>query len=779
MNGDPIFSGLNEQQVEAVNTLKGPLLILAGAGSGKTRTITHRIANLIAQGVPAWQILAVTFTNKAAGELKERISKILHLASGNDLSPNPNPNPHPSLPLAGTFHSVCVRILRRDIEAIGRNRTFVIYDSDDQEKLMAKVLRDMKIAPEEIKPRTALSHISAFKSEAVSVSEARNQASTYTGHRMADIYGNYQKALREADAIDFDDLILETVRLFTECPEILERYRNTWRFLHVDEYQDTNHAQYLFISLLAKRDKNLCVIGDPDQSIYAFRGADIRNILQFQYEYPDAVSIKLERNYRSTQQVLDAADGIIAANPNRPKKKMWTDRTDGAKIALSEVIDERREAEEAIRRILERRKQGTALKDQVILYRTNAQSRQFEEACLRAGIAYRILGGMKFYARREVKDLLAYLYVILNPNDTISLLRIINVPSRKIGETTLGRLQNFCNERSISLWQAMKHIEMVSDLNEGTKNRLATFASLIEKLQEFAKNAEVSALSERVIADTGLEKCVRDGTDEGETRWENILELVSVTHKYDALPPQESLMSFLEEVALVSEVDKLNDAGTDALTLMTLHLCKGLEFSSVTIVGCEEGILPHSASQLDRADLEEERRLLYVGMTRAKDSLTLMHAMSRTLWGSVQSNPRSRFLDDLPQDVLEVKSDALESKFGWLASTPVGRSSSRRSTVSPYMQKDSSFSPLPSGEGGPEGRVRADGFNQDIAPEEDWLEHVEEELATGMRIAHQTLGTGTVLSRSGDIIEVQFDNGKTKRLAIGIAPIKILTAIGS
>jgi DNA helicase-2/ATP-dependent DNA helicase PcrA len=471
------------------------------------------------------------------------------------------------------------------------------------------------------------------------------------------------------------------VRLFTECPDILERYRNTWRFLHVDEYQDTNHAQYLFISLLAKRDKNLCVIGDPDQSIYSFRGADIRNILQFRQEYPDAVSIKLERNYRSTQQVLDAADGIIAANPNRPKKKMWTDRKDGAKIALCEVIDERREAEEAVRRVLERKRQGTPLGQQVILYRTNAQSRQFEEACLRAGVAYRILGGMKFYARREVKDLLAYLYVILNPNDTISLLRIINVPSRKIGETTLARLQNFCNERSISLWQAMKHIEMVSDLNEGTKNRIVTFVSLIEKLQTFARSTAVSALAEKVIADAGLEKSVRDRTDEGETRWENVLELVSVTRKYDALPPQESLMSFLEEVALVSEVDKLNDAGADALTLMTLHLCKGLEFSSVTIAGCEEGILPHSASQLDRADLEEERRLLYVGMTRAKDSLTLMHAMSRMLWGSVQSNPRSRFLDDLPGGVIDVKSDSIESKFGWLASTPVAQSSRRSASI--------------------------------------------------------------------------------------------------
>ncbi len=750
-NLDPIFAGLNEEQRQAVETLKGPLLILAGAGSGKTRTITHRIANLIAQGVPAWQILAVTFTNKAANELKERIARILQIAIGNDPTKSGG-----QLPLSGTFHSICVRILRRDIEAIGRNKTFVIYDTDDQEKLMLSVLKDMKIAPEELKPKTAIGHISGFKSEAISVDQARRTAATYTHQRMAEIYGNYQKKLREANALDFDDLLLETVRLFTECPQILERYQNTWRFIHVDEYQDTNHVQYQLISLLSKRDRNLCVIGDPDQSIYAFRGADIRNILEFRNEYHDAVSIKLERNYRSTQQVLDAADGVIAANPNRPEKKMWTDRKDGAKVKLEEVMDERREAEEVIRGVLERKKTGTALKDQVILYRTNAQSRQFEEACLRAGIPYRILGGMKFYARREVKDVLAYLYAILNPNDTLSLLRIINVPSRKIGDTTLGHLQNFCNLRNISLYDAMKHIEMVDALNDGVKKRISAFVDLLQGLKSLSETAVVSSIAERVIVSTGLEKWVRDQTEEGETRWENILELLSVTKKYDHLPPQESLMSFLEEVALVSEVDKLNDQTTDALTLMTLHLCKGLEFSSVTIVGCEEGILPHSASQLDRSQLEEERRLLYVGMTRAKDFLSLTHATSRMLWGSTQSNARSRFLDDIPQSVLDVKSDMLGSKFGWLqASTPTRPSENyRKSTVQPFIQRND--------------------FNQDSEDNEDFLEHVEEELSAGMRIGHKTLGEGLVLGRSGDIIEVRFDSGQTKRLAIGIAPIRIL-----
>ncbi len=750
-DNNPIFSGLNERQLEAVNCLKGPLLILAGAGSGKTRTVTHRIAHLISQGVPAWQILAVTFTNKAAKELKERIGRILHITTG-DNPGDTGVKVNPSLPVSGTFHSICARILRRDIESIGRNKTFVIYDTDDQEKVMLSVLKDLKIAPEELKPRAALGRVSALKSEAVTASVAKTRSTTFTEAQLGSIYELYQKKLCESNALDFDDLLLETVRLFTDCPDILARYQNTWRFIHVDEYQDTNKVQYLLISLLSKAHHNLCVIGDPDQSIYAFRGADIRNILDFQREYPDAVSIKLERNYRSTQQILDAAGGVIGANPNRPAKNMWTERTNGAKVSLKEVMDERRESEEAVRAALQHRKDGIPLADQVILYRTNAQSRLFEEACLRAGVPYRILGGLKFYARREVKDVLAYLYAILNPSDTISLLRIVNVPSRKIGDTTMGRLQNFCNERTMTLWQAMKHIEMVEGIPEATKGRIAAFADLIQNGQVLSETMNVSALSEWIISKTGMERWLRDNTDEGETRWENVLELLSVTKKYDTLPARESLTSFLEEVALVSEVDKLAEGNHDALTLMTLHLCKGLEFRVVSVVGCEEGLLPHSSSAFDRAQLEEERRLLYVGMTRAKDVLHLFHAQSRTLWGNTQSNARSRFLDDLPQDAIQVQADELSSKYGWLtSSTPSG---------SAWWSKSSSKPTVPVNE-----------FNQDT--NNDWLQHVEEAIDEGTRIEHKTMGLGTVLSRRGDIIEVKFDIGSAKKLALGIAPIKV------
>jgi DNA helicase-2/ATP-dependent DNA helicase PcrA len=655
---DVILGHLNDLQKQAVETLEGPVLILAGAGSGKTRALTHRIANLMAQGVPPWSILAVTFTNKAANEMKARIRKLLKIAD--EVGSDPT-----HLPLMGTFHSICVRMLRRDIEAIGRDRNFVIYDGDDQEKIMAQALKDLKIAPEELKPRAALGGIGRFKCEAISPSTVKSQATTWQTQRLAEVYARYQTLLRESNALDFDDLLSETVRLLQERPEVLKRYQQQWQYLHVDEYQDTNHVQYLLVNLLAQEHRNLCVIGDPDQSIYAFRGADIRNILEFKNDYKDAVTIKLEQNYRSTQIILDGADAVIAANPNRPQKKMWTERKDGPKIVVEEVNDERMEAERAIRTVQERQKDGVPLSDQVILYRTNAQSRLFEEACLRMGVAYRIIGGVKFYARREVKDVLAYLHTVLNPNDIISLLRIINVPARKIGNTTLARLQQYCNERSLSLWQAIKHIEMVDGLNEPTKKRLSDFGSIITKLQGRAEEVPVSALTTELLSATGMEKWVRDGTDEGETRWQNILELQSVMHKYDTLEPRVSLTSFLEEAALISEVDKLDTQQGDALTLMTLHLCKGLEFRSVIVSGCEEGIFPHSMSHMDKDQLEEERRLMYVGMTRAKTHLRLLCARSRNLYGQMQNNAPSRFLDDLPDAVIERRSDELLSAFAW------------------------------------------------------------------------------------------------------------------
>lgn len=748
---DLIFGTLNEEQREAVRTVQGPVLILAGAGSGKTRALTHRIAYLISQGVRPWQILSVTFTNKAAMEMKERIKSLLHLTTGED--PSAWGFGQGKLPTMGTFHSICVRILRRDIERLGRDRSFVIYDQDDQEKLMKQVLRELKIDESELKPRPALGYIGRFKAEALAVKEAETQASSDRMHQIARVYGRYQKMLREANALDFDDLILETVRLFHECPDVLDRYQELWKFLHVDEYQDTNHAQYLFITLLAQKYRNLCVIGDPDQSIYGFRGADIRNILEFEQEYPKARRIKLERNYRSAQPVLTAADAVIKANPQRPEKKMWTDRTEGPNVIAHQVRDEAAEAEECIRAIRDLQRDGVPLREQVILYRTHAQSRLFEEACMRTGLPYRILGGVKFYARREVKDVLAYLHAILNPHDTLSLLRIINVPSRKLGERTLERLHAHASLHSLPLWETLYDAANVADLDEGTRKRIADFTDVILRGQERARSSVVSALSEWLIEAIDLSAWLRDNTEEGEERWLNVQELLNVMRKYDALEPAASLTSFLEEVALVSEVDKLAVEGKDSLTMMTLHLCKGLEFESVTIAGCEEGLFPHGNSMYDPAQMEEERRIMYVGMTRAKTHLRLLFAESRLLWGNRVQNPPSRFLDDLPDAVTERRSDNILSAFGWSLERKTPQTMTPLGGALRQAQKDVHLE-----------------FNQDVQePDVN-----QEQLAEGARVEHPSFGQGTVLARRGDIVDIRFDSGMKKTFALSIAPLKIL-----
>lgn len=749
---DLIFGSLNAEQRQAVEHIGGPVLILAGAGSGKTRALTHRIAHLINQGVQPWQILAVTFTNKAATEMKERVKTLLHISDPDRPFDSTQGDRNGRLPVMGTFHSICVRILRRDIEKLGRDRNFVIYDTDDQEKLMKHVLRELHIEESELKPRAALGYIGRFKSEAVAPTEALKQATTERMQKVTQVYSRYQKALRESNALDFDDLILEAVRLFHECPEVLDRYQETWRYLHVDEYQDTNHGQYLFITLLAQKYRNLCVIGDPDQSIYGFRGADIRNILEFQKDYPEAVRIKLEQNYRSTQPILTAADTVISANPNRPEKKMWTQRKDGPHIVVHEVKDERREAEEVVKAVDLQRKDGVPLREQVILYRTHAQSRLFEEACMRGGIPYRILGGVKFYARREVKDVLAYLFAILNPYDTVSLLRIINIPSRKVGETTLGKIQAFASAEQKTLWDSLKDVDRIHTLENPVRERLRGFTELIERYRLIAHTLVVSELAEKLLEDIKLEKWLKDGAEEaeGEERWLNVQELLTVMRKYDQLDAQTSLMSFLEEVALVSEVDKLSVGGADALTLMTLHLCKGLEFEHVMIVGCEEGLFPHSNSMFDKEQLEEERRLMYVGMTRAKTQLRLFFAQNRYMWGEGKSNAPSRFLDDLPDHVIERRSDDVLSAFAWASGNAERKM--RGGKLEPFRQEENDL------------EIE---FNQDVS--------VGADPDVGTRVEHPVFGTGTITQKRGDVVEITFDGGPKKTFALSIAPITLLS----
>lgn len=750
---NPILDGLNEQQREAVVNLKGPALILAGAGSGKTKALTHRIANLMNEGVKPWQILAVTFTNKAATEMKERIGNILHITEGEEVH-NPFSFSTGKMPVTGTFHSICARILRREIEHLGLEKHFVIYDSDDQKKLMKEILKEMHIDDKELKPRAALSYISRFKSEALSPKEAETQATTAHMQQVIDAYKRYQTALRQANALDFDDLILETVRLFHECPDVLDRYQETWRYLHVDEYQDTNHAQYLFISLLAQKYRNLCVIGDPDQSIYSFRGADIRNILEFRKEYPGALEIKLEQNYRSHQLILSAADAVIAVNPDRPEKSMWTEQKEGPKTILNEVENERKEAEEAIKAVKEFHQKRGKYRNQAIFYRTNAQSRILEEACLRAGIPYRIIGGVKFYARREVKDVLAYLHAILNPNDALSVLRIINVPARKIGPTTIGRVQTYASVHSLTLWDALQQIEMIPDINGPTKERIGKFAQLLQEFQERTTQEVVSELTIHLLQKIDMESHLRDDTEEGEERWKNVQELLTVMHKYDNVEPQLSLTSFLEEVSLVSEVDSLQTVGDDALTLMTLHLCKGLEFDHVIITGCEEGIFPHANSAFDKEQLEEERRLMYVGMTRAKTQLHVLCARTRMQFGQSQSNASSRFLDDIPEEFIERRSDDVLSAFAWASKSGFERASNGK--IEPFRQHSS---------------LDAE-FNQDIDFADDFNQDATGALEAGSRVRHPTFGAGIIASKRGDIVEVRFDNGDTKTLALSIAPLE-------
>ncbi len=746
---DLILGPLNPEQREAVTTLEGPVLILAGAGSGKTRALTHRIAYLIENGVPPWQILAVTFTNKAAKEMEARIKNLLHLVE--DADRQPWMEGAGKLPTMGTFHSICVRILRRDIERLGRDKGFTIYDQDDQERLMKMTMKELQIPEEELKARAVLSAIGRFKCEAIGPGEAEIHATTARTQMIVRAYKHYATAMKKHNALDFDDLITETVRLFNECPDVLQRYQNTWKFLHIDEYQDTNHAQYLLISQLAAKSHNLCVIGDPDQSIYAFRGADIRNILEFQKEYPGARQIKLEQNYRSMQPVLTAADAVISVNPNRPEKHMWTEHKEGPPVVVQEVADEREEGEMVIRRVQQLLQEGVPLKEQAILYRTHAQSRMFEEACLRGGVPYRILGGVRFYARREVKDVLGYLHVLTNPNDTVSLLRIINVPGRKIGETTLSKIQLFAKEQKLGLWDALKRADDIEALDGGVRNRIGEFTRLIERFTDTAKVDRVSELTPKLLEAVKMEQWLRDNTEEGEERWGNVEELLSVMHKYDHLDAHTSLTSFLEEVALVSEVDKLEE-GKDALTLMTLHLCKGLEFEAVYVPGNEEGVFPSSQSSFDQAQLEEERRLLYVGMTRARRHLMLLFARSRMLWGERKVNNMSRFLEDLPAAVTERRSNDVLSAFAWAAGGAVQPSRRSGRAIEPFKQDEVEIE-----------------FNQDMGGSMD-----ESRFAVGARVRHPTFGAGIIKARRGDIAEVVFDSGNRKNLALSIAPLSVI-----
>ena len=641
-----IYDTLNEQQKEAVLHTEGPLLILAGAGSGKTRVLTHRIAYLIEEkGVNPWNILAITFTNKAAGEMRERVDNLVDFGSESIW--------------VSTFHSMCVRILRRHIDLLGFDTNFTIYDTDDQKTLMKDVCKLLQIDTKIFRERSLLAAISQAKNELITPEEFRIQAQgDFSRQKIASVYEEYEKQMRANNALDFDDLLVKTVQLFQTQADVLDYYQERFRYIMVDEYQDTNTVQFELVRLLSAKYRNLCVVGDDDQSIYKFRGANIRNILDFEQVFPDAKVIKLEQNYRSTSNILDAANAVIRHNHGRKDKTLWTDNGEGKKINVRQFDTAFDEAEYIVGDIRERVEKGeAAYNDHAILYRTNAQSRMFEEKFVTANIPYKIVGGINFYARREIKDLLAYLKTIDNGRDDLAVRRIINVPKRGIGLTSINRVQEYALGREISFYEALGAVDLIPNIGRGA-SRLESFVALIEHFKTDAEEMTISELMQEIIEETGyIESLKEEGTEEAENRIENIDELISKIATYEEACEDRdepaTLNGFLEEVALVADIDSL-DESNDYVVLMTLHSAKGLEFPHVYLAGMEDGIFPSymTITADDPEEVEEERRLCYVGITRAEEELTLTCARRRMIRGETQYNKMSRFLKEIPMELV-------------------------------------------------------------------------------------------------------------------------------
>lgn len=630
-----ILDKLNDRQKEAVVTTEGPLLILAGAGSGKTRVLTHRIAYLIKEKrVSPANILAITFTNKAAQEMKDRVESLLGYVGDIWVS---------------TFHSACVRILRRDIEKIGYDKNFVIYDTQDQKSLVSDCIKELDLNEKQYTPKSMLSAISKAKDKMISPDEYLLEfGNDYRNKKVADVYRLYQKKLKKDNALDFDDIIIKTIELFKKDEEILRYYQDKFRYIMVDEYQDTNRPQYEFVNLLAKRYRNLCVVGDDDQSIYGWRGADIKNILDFEKDYPEAKVIKLEQNYRSTQIILDAANNVIDNNIKRKKKQLWTDNKDGEKIVVCEVQNEREEANFIVDRIKNLVGNGRRYSDFAILYRTNAQSRIFEEACMMNDIPYKLVGALRFYDRKEIKDIIAYLRILVNPYDDVSLKRIINVPKRGIGESTVSALEQYAREHDTSMYFAIPNVE----LKGRARKVLDNFKNFIDDLINQLDFMNIIEVIDYILEKTGyMDELKADDTKESESRIENINEFIRAAREFIETSEDKSLESFLSGITLVSDIDTAGDIG-ESVVLMTLHSAKGLEFPVVFMAGMEEGIFPSSMSFIDEHELEEERRLCYVGITRAKERLFMTYARTRNLYGKPQYNTASRFINEIPQDLI-------------------------------------------------------------------------------------------------------------------------------
>ncbi|MFC1615758.1 DNA helicase PcrA [Patescibacteria group bacterium] len=745
-----ILEELNDKQIEAVTHFEGPLLVVAGAGSGKTRALTNRIAYLIQErNINPWNILAVTFTNKAANEMKSRVIELISdhdelnfvqsfgdLYSAGELKQLQNHN----IPTIGTFHAICVRILRKNIHLLDYENSFAIYDSADQQILTKRIMEEMHMDPKKINPKAVLNHISNAKNQLLTPEEYEKYVSDYFSEKVALIYPRYQNALQKNNALDFDDLIMKTVQLFDQNPTVLENFRQKFQFISVDEYQDTNRSQYILIKQLTEIHRNLCVIGDADQSIYGWRGASIQNIMDFEKDYPDAKIVVLEQNYRSTQTILDASNQIIKKNQQRQDKKLWTSRKGGEKIRHWVADNERHEAQLISQEIgkLLIGSEYPNYEDFVVLYRTNAQSRVVEEVFIRYGIPYKIVGGIKFYERKEIKDILAYLRLIQNPNDSVSLLRIVNTPSRKIGSRTLERIQAFAARHGLSIFKAMLLAHDIPDVSTSKADTIEKFIKQIKELQKLNMQFPSSGMVKQVLEITGYKKMLDNGSIEGEARLENVNELISVAHKYDKLEPGQSLSIFLEEVSLIADIDTV-DSKDNSVTLMTVHSAKGLEFPYVFIAGLEEGIFPHNRSLLDHSELEEERRLMYVAMTRAKNNLYLLHARSRMLYGESRAHAPSQFLADIDDKLVEsnfAKTGERKAK----SLEQIGRT------------------PIP---------IEAENPPVDF-------ENFEIELDVGDKVKHNIFGKGIVVALTGGVVTVAFEDPKVgvKKLALSVAPLK-------
>ena len=710
-----LLDGLNPEQQKAVKTTEGPLLILAGAGSGKTKTLTHRVAHLVKnQLATSSQILGVTFTNKAAKEMRERVAALL----------GDNAEHRSFMPYMGTFHSMCVKILRIDGQYIGLPSNFVIFDESDRTALIKQLAKQQSIDEKQFPSRMIGSLISSAKNELLSPTEYTGIASTPNQKTASRIFPLYEKGLRDQQALDFDDLIGRTVSLLENNPEVKEKWRRQFKYILIDEYQDTNAAQYKLIKLFTNENKNICVVGDDWQSIYSWRGADFKNILNFERDYPKATIIKLEQNYRSTKLILDAAHAVIMKNKDRSDKKLWTSAKDGQPVQMVQVQNERAEGEAIIRRIqtyvdMHLRKYH----DFAVLYRTNAQSRSIEEQFVRYGIPYKIVGGVRFYDRAEIKDIIGYLRLIYQPEDLVSFSRVVNVPSRGIGAKSM---QNFLDWRimeSLTLDEAFKNID-TAPLMAKAKNALKDFIGVVQSLRAASEELPVAVLIDKLLKATDYLKHLDDGSVQSEARQENVKELMSVAKAYSEV----GLSSFLEEVALVSDLDGLNNSN-DSVTLMTLHAAKGLEFPVVFMPGMEESIFPHSRALFDQSEMEEERRLCYVGMTRAREELFMMYTDSRILYGGLQHNPPSRFLGEIDSSFQTQSSPLGSGMFG-----TANISSPSNSTEPRYIP----------------------------------------ELEDGDEVRHQLFGIGTVMEIDGDTVAIYFKGKGAKKLNIAFAPLEKL-----